>query len=270
MGKNRVLIDREDNWETEMGAWFAGERVVFRGKDLFTELFDQQWIAIWYYTVTGKLFSKKQLDLWSRLWVLCTSYPEPRIWNNRVAALTGTARATAFQAVAAGVAASEGQFFGGQANLAAIEFIKRAKRLVVDEGSDLADVVEAEIAEKRAFPVGFGRPIIKSDERIPPAIRLAKELGLYGGPHVKLALEIDKLLVKNRYRVQLNIGGLTAALCADQGLSEREFYCTTAVIYSAGILACYHDATTKPAGTFFPLSCNRISYQGKPLRKWEN
>ncbi len=270
MGDPKKLIEREDNWETDMGAWFAGERVVLRGKDLFTDLFDKSWVAIWFYTVTGRFFEPERLELMTRLWVLCSSFPEPRIWNNRVSALTGSARATAFQALASATSASEGVFFGGQANLTAINLIKRVKSKVVDDNEDLEAVIDNEISDTRSFPAGFGRPIINSDERIPPAIRLAKELGFDKGEHLSLALQIEKLLLSKRYRVKLNIGGLTAALCADQGLSELEYYCLTSVIYSAGIMACYFDASHKPVGTLFPLRCERIEYQGKNSRKWEN
>ena len=37
------LIEKEDNWQTDLGASFAGERVVVRGKDLFSEFGDFSW-----------------------------------------------------------------------------------------------------------------------------------------------------------------------------------------------------------------------------------
>lgn len=265
----KVLEEREDNWVTDMGAWFAGERVVFRGKDLFTELFDKSWVDIWFYGITGKFFTKEQIELFSRTWVICTSYPEPRIWNNRVAALSGTARTTAMMAVSCAIAVSEGKFYGGQANFAAVEFIKKAKKLV-EQGEDLEDIVKAEIKATRQVPVGFGRPIINKDERVPHALRLAKELGFDDGPHLNLAYRIEEILRKTRYRAVLNIGGFTSALYADQGLEAKDFYRMATVIYSAGMMACYIDAVDKPAGTFFPLRCERIAYEGIPLRKWEN
>lgn len=261
-------MDREDNWETDLGAWFAGERVVLRGKDLFTELYNESWISVWHYAITGRFFPEKGLEFWSRIWVLCTSYPEPRIWNNRIAALSGSSKSTAFLAMAGANSVSDAKFFGGHAQYAATEFIIRAKKLV-DDGETIEEIVKNEIKKIRTFPPGYGRPIIKSDERIPPAIRLAKDLGLFDGPHVKLAFQIDKLLVKNRYRVQINIGGLAAAFAADQGLSPYEWYCVATVMYSAGMIACYMDSASKPAGTFFPLRCGRIDYKGKPRRKWE-
>ncbi len=265
-----TLIEREDNWETDMGAWFAGERVVFRGLDVFTEFFDKDWVEIWFFSITGKFLSKKQIELFSRTWAICTSFPEPRIWNNRVAAISGSAKTTGMLAIACGTAISESKFFGGQASFAAADFITRVKTLVVDEGKELVDVVKHEIDASKNVPYGFGRPITNNDERVPVALRLAEELGASDGPHVKLAFEIEKILIKMRYRTKLNIAGFASALYADQGLTAKEFYRMGAVIYSAGMMACYIDAVDKPAGTFFPLRCKRISYEGKPQRKWEN
>jgi len=270
MSGPQILLEKEDNWETEMGAWFAGERVVFRGLDLFTELFDKSWMETWFFAITGRWFEQKQIELFGRMWTLCTSYPEPRIWNNRVAALTGSARSTAMLGLSAAVAVSDAKYYGGQANLASVDFIKRAKQWTVDQGGNLETMVLQEIKETRQIPVGFGRPIINCDERVPPVLQLASELGFDNGPHVKLALEIEHILRDTRYRAVLNIGGLTAALSADQGLSPKEFYQAASVIYSAGIMACYMDAESKEPGTFFPLRCERVAYQGVGARKWKN
>ena len=34
----------EDNWQTAMGAWFPGERVVLRGQGVFTEINECSWM----------------------------------------------------------------------------------------------------------------------------------------------------------------------------------------------------------------------------------
>jgi hypothetical protein len=39
--------------------------------------------------------------------------------------------------------------------------------------------------------------------------------------------------------------------------------------FSAGIIPCFIGAMEKPEGAFFPLSCRRIQYQGKPRRAWD-
>ena len=73
----------EDNWQTSMGGWSLEGKVVLRGKDVFTELSDKPWMEYLLYAVTGKE-SPKIARLMEAMWVICTSFPDPRIWNNRV------------------------------------------------------------------------------------------------------------------------------------------------------------------------------------------
>lgn len=268
MSGPEVLLERENNWETELGAWYPGDTVIFRGLDLFKDLGHLDWVHMWFYSITGRFFNAKQIELFSRIWVTCTSYPEPRIWNNRVAAISGTTRSTGMLALASAIAVSEGKIYGGQANIGSVDFITRAKIKIIDEGEKIDDFLKREIRRTRQVPFGFGRPIINGDERVPHALNLAHELGFDNGEHLKLALEVEAALNRLRYRAKINIGGLTAALWADQGISPKEYYYLAGVIYSAGMMACYVDAVEKPAGTFFPLRCESIEYTGVELRSW--
>ena len=115
----------EDNWQTEMGAWFPGERVVLRGKDVFTELNECSWMEYLVYAVTGKE-SPKLAKIIEGLWLLSTSFPDPRLWNNRVAALAGSARSTGVLAVSAGIAISEATVYGLKPIKGALDFLYRA------------------------------------------------------------------------------------------------------------------------------------------------
>src|SRR5919106_230924 len=81
------LFESEDHWVTSMGAWFPGERVVLRGKDLFHDLKDLSWMALLLFGITGRIPDERQVRLFEGIWALSTSFPEPRLWNNRVAAL---------------------------------------------------------------------------------------------------------------------------------------------------------------------------------------
>lgn len=269
MSGPKKLLEQEDNWVTSMGAWFGGDKVVFRGKNLFTELHDKSWMEIWLYAITGREFDSKEIELWNRSWVLCSSFPEPRIWNNRVAALAGSAKATAAQAIAAATAVSEAKNYGRQADLAAFDFITRVGQRV-KSGIDIQSIFDSEFANNRAIPAGFGRPLIRIDERVPPVMRLAQELGFDAGMHYRMMIALDTLLAASRRRVRLNIAGLAATFAADQGFTARQYYHSVLLIFSAGNIACYQDAVEKTAGTFFPLRCDRIAYKGVGPRKWEN
>ncbi|MGB1340429.1 hypothetical protein [Cycloclasticus sp.] len=261
-----TLKQAEDNWQTNMGVFVNGERAVYRGKDIFNELADINWFKLIMFGITGREFSDKQIKLFEAIQVITVSYPEPRLWNNRIAALSGSARSTGILGLSAATACSEAKIFGNQANIIAIDFIKRAKK-TIEVGKDLSEFVISELKNKRAIG-GYGRPLIDSDERIAPLLNRAKELGLAHGPHLKLALEIGNILSKSRYRQILNASGLAAALMADQEFGHRDYYYATMLAFSAGIIPCYIDSANHKEGTFFPLSCQRLNYTGHKTRNW--
>lgn len=115
---------------------------------------------------------------------------------------------------------------------------------------------------------GYGRPGPRKDERIEPAMALASELGFASGPYVKLAFDIQKILSQGRWRLDMSIAALSAALHADQGISTQEYRLFAVLNFSAGMFPCYLEASEKTVGTFFPLSCHRIQYEGKLHRVW--
>jgi len=249
-----------------MGAWFPGERVVFRGKDLFRELRDVNWMTLLLYGITGRMLDEKQVRLFEGFWRICTSYPDPRLWNNRIAALAGTARSTAALAIGAATAVSEASIYGRRPDIRAIDFLFRAQQQL-DRGTDLEELVSLEMRQYRGI-AGYGRPIIRDDERIGPLMALAEELGFSAGPYVKLAFAVEKALLRGRWRLHMNVLALGAALAADQGLSRQEFYQFLVLCFSAGMFPCYADALSKPEGSFFPLRCERLKYRGIARRRW--
>jgi len=261
------LLDHEDHWVTSMGAWFPGERVVFRGKDLFHDLKDLRWMALLLYGITGRMFDENQVRLFEGMWVLSTSYPDPRLWNNRIAALAGTARSTAALAIGAANAVSEASLYGRRPDIRAIDFLLRTQ-VQLSKGADLEELVTVELKKYRRI-FGYGRPVTSKDERIDPMITLARELGFSEGSYVRLAFAVQGILLQGRWRLYMNIAALLAALAADQGLSRHEYYQFMVLSFSGGMFPCYIDALNKPQGTLFPLRCDRIkSVDGKPRRMW--
>lgn len=261
------LLAAEDNWVTELGASFPGERVVVRGKDLFSEFSGEPWQKLLLFMITGRMYSGNELKVLEQVWTLTSNYPDPRIWNNRVAALAGTSKSTAHLGVAAAVAVTEAEIYGGQPLLHAVNFILEAGQ-GVEKGQELSRFVKTYLREHRAIG-GYGRPIVRTDERIEPFKVVIEEADLQNGKHVQLAYEIEQILLSGRWRMQMNIAGLVAALVADLGFSAREFYLWLVNGFSAGALACFVDASDKQEGTFFPVGCNRINYTGSTDRTWD-
>lgn len=250
---------------TRMGAVFPGERAVFRGQDLHISLKDLDWLELYLFGITGRRYTPQQMKV---LHAMCTytSYPDARLWNNRVAALAGTARSTGSLGMAAAQAISEAQIYGRGVDLRASEFLTRT-RTRIDAGADLAELVRAELKRQRGI-AGYGRPIISADERVAPMMALVREQGLDNGPHLKLAFEVEKILLAGRWRLHMNYAALAAALCADVGMSPREYIFSGMPAFLAGMPPCYLDAAEKPEGQLFPLPCRMLSYEGVPRRRW--
>ena len=256
------LLENENHWETRMGGWFAGERVVYRGQDLHVDLGDMSWIELYLYGITGRRFTEAQLEVLNAIWVYC-SFPEPRIWPNRVAALAGTARSTGVSGIGAAIAMAEANLYGRRAGIRAMDFlIKTSNR--IEKGSKLS-----EIMDRVPIVYGYGRPISQIDERIPHLMRKLKNVGMDQGKHVLLVFEIEKILLERRSKLYLNYGGFIAAVAADMGFTPREFYLFSIPMLIAGMTPCFIDAAEKHEGTFFPLRCGCIVYEaGMTRRSW--
>lgn len=261
------LLNSENNWITRMGLAFAGERVVFRGKDLFSELRDMRWMELFLYGITGRCFAEKQIILFEALWSLSTSYADPRIWNNRVASLAGTARSTGALGISAAIAVSEAAIYGFKPIMGAYDFIIKANKERALNGN-IEALVLTELHESRTIP-GYARPRINKDERIAPLLTRARELGFGDGKHLATAIEIERVLFDNGYRMRMNVAAPAAALAADQGLTRREYYQFVLPCFIAGMSPCFIEANERPAGTFLPLRCDRVDYFGKPSRSWQ-
>ena len=252
---------------TSAGAFFPGERAVFCGQDLHASLNDLDWLELYLFGINGRRYTEPQMKV---LHAMCTftSYPDARLWNNRVAALAGTTRSTGSLGITAALAVSEAGIYGGIVEQRASEFMIRTK-ICMDEGEDLKELVRAELKQKRGIP-GYGRPIVAADERIAPVMRLVREQGLDGGPHLKLAFEVEKILLEGRWRMRMNYVALTAALCSDIGLSPSEYYISSMMAFLGGMPPCYLDAVEKSEGMLFPLPCRMLSYQGVGHRRWRD
>jgi len=252
---------------TSAGAFFPGERVVFCGQDLHASLNDLDWLELYLFGINGRRYTQPQMKV---LHAMCTftSYPDARLWNNRVAALAGSARSTGSLGIAAALAVSEAQIYGRGVDLRASEFLIRAKN-EVDCGADLKQIVRSELKRHRGI-AGYGRPIVAADERIAPMMALVREQGLDNGAHLKLAFDVENVLLEGRWRMHMNYAALAAALCADVGMSPREYLFSSLPAFLAGMPPCYLDAEEKSEGLLFPLPCRTLSYEGVTRRYWRD
>jgi citrate synthase len=249
---------------TRMGACFPGSHAVFRGHDLHAELKELDWVDLYVFGITGRRLSSEQITMLHAIWVY-TSYPDARLWNNRVAALATSARSSANLGVSAALAVSEAMTYGGQAGIRAIHFLIEARKKV-EQGAELESLVSSEAGEHRVY--GYGRPINSTDERIPHIMELARNLGLDQGPHIRLAFDVERILVVRNPRLKMNYAAVHAALIADMGLSEREYQLLRLPTFLAGMPPCAMEAAGNPEGTLFPIQCEDVVYEGVGKRAW--
>lgn len=259
------LEEWEGPFRTSVGACFVGERVVFRGLDLHHDLGEVSWMDLYVFGITGRRYGETELKVLNALWTY-TSYPDARIWNNRVAALAGTTRSTGNLAMSAALAISEAAIFGRQIDLRAIEFLHRARTLV-EQGESLSAIVTQELRQRRSL-AGYGRPITGEDERLVPLRAYLRKIEFPAGPGQQLAEEIDGILQQNRWRLKMNYGGLAAGVAMDLGFSPRQFYAFAFPAFLAGMQPCYAEALIKPAGGIMPARCSGLTYNGPPQRDW--
>lgn len=250
--------------DTAVGAAYPGSHAVFRGHDLHQDLRDLDWVDLYVFGITGKRLTREQVTLLHAIWV-CTSYPDARLWNNRVAALAGNARSSANLGIVAGLALSEAQVYGGMAGLRAISFLQETQRRV-EQGEQLAPLVLAEALSNRVY--GYGRPINSTDERLPWILARAAQLGLEDGKHVVLAHAVEKVLLPHYPQLRMNYASLHAALIADMGLTPREYQLLRVPTFLAGMPPCVVEAAEKPEGALFATPVSGVAYAGLAPRAW--
>ena len=251
--------------KSRMGTFYPGSHVIYRGHDLHKDLKDMDWVELYVFGITGRRFSREQLRLLHSIWTY-TSYPDVRLWNNRVAGLAGSSRSTGTLGLAAAQAVSEASIYGRGSDMRAINFLIRTRRQM-DEGGDLEECIRQELELHRSVS-GYGRPLVNADERIEPLLTLARSMGLDQGPYLRLALDVEKKLLAGRWRMKMNYAGVVAPLVADIGLSPHEYYLYLFPAFLGGMPPCFIEASERPEGLLYAIACSDILYEGQPQRSW--
>lgn len=249
------------------GGWRIGQGVFNQGYSMMDDLVgNASYMQVVMLNATGRLPERRLAD-WVEAAHICLSWPDPRIWCNQIGALAGSARTGAVAATVAGALASDSRIYGPYTLIGAVEFIQHALARF-HEGRSVEEIVREECAKHAGKPhiMGFARPIAKGDERIPALERVGEDLGYKPGEHLQLAYAIERTLMQD-FDEGMNVGGYMSAFMADQGFTAQQVYDIFPVLVFSGVTACYVDSRERPAGTFYPLKCGDIDYQGKPPRE---
>ncbi len=253
---------------TRKGGWIIGHGVQSHGYDLLNDIVGHySYMQVIVLNATGRLPNRALSD-WIEAVHICLSWPDPRIWCNRIGALGGTARTSVATATCAGVMASDSRAYGGRTLLDGVNFIQRAKSEIESEGITCKDFVDREVQKLggKPFLMGYARPVAKGDERIPAMERVTRQLEFPIGPHLTLAYEIEKQL-STQFDETMNINGYMSAFLSDQGFSAEEVFRIFSVLVFSGVNACYVDAADRPVGSFSPLRVEDFEYTGRKPRE---
>lgn len=263
---HKRLLDTEKRWVTRKGKAYLSDRVIVHGKDLHQELGDYDWNRLYLYYIFGRDPGDNVAKLLNAYWV-STGYPDASIWPNHVTALASTARSTASLSLMAGMSVSEASIYGRRPEVRALDFFYRAGKHC-DAGGALSEFVESEKATGRTI-FGYGRPLAKTDERISFMLAKAKEFELDGGRYLQMALDVHAHLYE-KYGYSMNVAAIHAGLAADMGLTCQEYQAFMTPCFLAGMVPCYQDAQERPEGSFFPVRCSNVVYEGPSKRAWDN
>ncbi len=281
--KTNLKFHWENNWQTSAGCWFPGERVVMHGENILETMYGKTWMDILLYGIAKRRVTNVNSELLDKVLTLSGCIPDPRLWNNRVAALAGSARSSSTLGISAATAVSEAVIYGFQPMYAACEMFEAIQR-ACEKGEELELLIKQRLAMRRNrgrgkpakgknrevdVMCGYGRPVVKVDERMAPMMSLLVRHNVDQGEFVQLALRIENELQGLGYPHKLNLGGLLAAIALDQGLNAREFSYYITHGFFPGFIACYDDALKHPEGSFFPVRCSQIDYKGPDIRDWK-
>lgn len=252
------------------GGWILGEAIYNHGFSMMDELVGHtSYFQVLILNITGRL-PEKNISDWTEASFICLSWPDPRIWCNKIGALAGTSRTSSTAAVSAGTLAADSRMYASGAMLEGAEFIISALN-AKNNGTSTHSIVQTELARKshkatsKAAIMGYARPLATGDERVVAMERVRNALNFPIGPHLRLAFEIENLLM-DTHNECMNILGYCAAFMADQGFTATEITRIYSLWVSSGIHACYAEYCDRPPGTFLPLRCDDIDYQGKAPR----
>ncbi|WP_152625324.1 hypothetical protein [Cellvibrio sp. OA-2007] len=261
----KILDARRGKIVSKTGGWFPGKGVFSHGYSMMDDLVGKKsYFQIVVLNATGKMVSP-EFAHWVEVGYSCLSWPDPRIWCNQIGALAGSARASAIAATAMGVLATDSRTYGVYPLKEGVQFIQAA--LVSHQQGLSAEQIVASVPARGGKPliIGYIRPIAKGDERIRAMASIAEAYGFPTGPHLQLAMEIERVL-QEKYDEGMNINGYVSAVMADHDFCPDEVYQIFTTLVASGVTACYLDTYHQAPDTFLPLRCDDIDYQGVAIR----
>ena len=252
---------------SKKGGWKIGEGVYSHGYSMMDELVGEvSYMQVVMLNATNRLPERRIAD-WIEAFYMCLSWPDPRIWCNQIGALNGETQASVVAATCAGNLAMDSRAYGARTLIDGVVFIQTALKRYKQKTS-IEEIIKSANQRVGARPAitGYARPIAKGDERVGAMERVSAKLGFETGQHLMLAYEIEQYLSQN-FNESMNINGYVSAFLSDLGFTSEEVYRICATLVTSGVTACYVDQRDRVPGSFLPLRCDDIAYEGKPPRE---
>ncbi len=205
-----------------------------RGKLLFGEIVGRRsffQVAAW--SIAGLELSARDARLLEHLGVN-TQLLDPHIWPLAVARRIAARDGPLARSVIGGIAALFTPNITIEPVAAFMRFLDEVQA-AAGSGAPIEVFVGGVLHAGRRI-AGFGRPVLGPDERVPHALRLAKRHGRGNGKSVRLALAVEREMLRSKGLV-LNSAGLQGAIMRDMGFTPDAAAVFCALYFFIPILA---------------------------------
>lgn len=268
-----VKTDKMSKWDkyrgeiySSRGGWTVGQGIMTHGYSLLDDIHGKcSMFQVMIMNVTGELPDKRIADLVEGLFIT-SSWPDSRIWCNKIGTFSAQTRTSITNAIAAGGLAGDGKIYGPGTGHSIGPFLDKAYQHIIINNQPVRDFIENHAYKNgKLHAPGFARPLAKGDERIPAMRKLANKLEFQVGPYQKMVNEMEKYLSEKEGE-GLNLSGFFTAFMLDQGFEIDQIMGITAMAVTGGIYAAYFEYINQPPEAFLSLRVEDIEYVGHEPR----
>lgn len=214
------------------------------------------WMEAWATIAGGRAFTENEIKLLEHIQV-CTSYPDMRIWNNRVGTVTVGARNPEIHGICAFMAVAEAQVYGVQVVAECSSMLANAVRACIMDHEPL-EIFTARWTRRYGRIAGYGRPLHANDERNEPTFKAMERLGVVKGTHLSMALAIADVLKKKERPVLMNAGAVFTAILMDLGFSQEAIQVFITILFISGLYPCQELAMIRAPSFFTAIRCDEL------------
>lgn len=249
------------------GGWTVGKGIMTHGYSLLDDIHGKcSMFQVMMLNITGRLPERRLADLVEGLFITL-SWPDARIWCNKMGVFSAMTRTSCTAAIAAGGLAGDSKMYGAGTGKSIGPFMQKAyENIVINKESVESFIDNNCYVNGKLFAPGFARPLAKGDERIPAMRKLAKDLGFNVGPYSKMLDDMEIYLDKKDGE-GLNLSGYFTGFMLDQGFTMDEIMGIAAFSVTGGVYAAYFEYIDKSPNSFLSLRVDDIEYIGHKSRK---